>query len=129
MRDREQTDHNKWRAHCLEQLEQELERLLQEGYAIPSEPGGWWHQYVCPEHHIELEFDPFEQDAHTFHCPYGCSLEGEPYRGGWLVYKHQQLARCALQAAAVYAGTRERRFAELGKQIIGQYAHQFPKYP
>lgn len=96
---------------------------------IPTEPGGWWHQYVCPEHHTELLFDPLEQDAHSYRCPYGCELEGAAYRGAWLVYRHQAWARYALQAAVVYAGTGEVAYAELGRQIIVRYARQFPHYP
>lgn len=118
-----------WCANSLSQLEKELELFVQDGFEIPKEPGGWWHQYVCPHHHTELGFDPLEKDAHEFICPYGCKLEGEPYRGAWLVYKHQSLARYALQAAAVYAGTHNPRYAELGKSILIRYAEQFPQYP
>ncbi|WP_020619088.1 heparinase II/III domain-containing protein [Paenibacillus daejeonensis] len=96
---------------------------------IPTEPGGWWHQYVCPEHHTELLFDPLEEDAHSYRCPYGCELAGDAYRGAWLVYRHQAWARYALQAAVVHAGTGEMVYAELGRQIIVRYARLFPHYP
>ena len=96
---------------------------------IPTEPGGWWHQYVCPEHHTELLFNPLEEDAHSYRCPYGCKVEGEAYRGAWLVYRHQAWARYALQAAVVHAGTGDRIYAELGRQIIVRYARQYPHYP
>ncbi len=96
---------------------------------LPLEPGGWWHQYVCPEHHAELLFDPMEEDAVQFRCPHGCVLEGEPYRGAWLVFRHQTMARYAQQAAAVYAADGEEWCAETAREILAGYARQFPHYP
>ncbi|MFF2482266.1 heparinase II/III family protein [Paenibacillus sp. NPDC058071] len=130
---REKAARYEWCASAVRELAAELEAgaeaydgiLLQ----IPQEPGGWWHNYVCPEHHTELLFDPSEQDARLYRCPYGCELSGETFRGAWLVFKHQSLARRALQAAAVYAVTGDARHARLGKAIIVRYAEQFPHYP
>lgn len=110
-------------------LVEELDAVMASGPAIPMEPGGWWHQYVCPEHHTELLFDELKEDDGRYVCPYGCVLEGEPYHGAWLVFRHQAMARFALQAAAVFAATGERRYGEYGKAIIVAYAKQFPLYP
>ena len=119
----------RWGKAVLDELRAELERAAESGLDIPAEPGGWWHQYVCPEHHTELLFDPLEKNADVFRCPYGCTLEGEPYRGAWLVFRHQALARFALQAAAVYAATGERRYAEWSLGILRGYAVRYPGYP
>lgn len=130
MRIEEKLQSTLWATDTLQMLKEELDALLSsDSLHIPKEPGGWWHQYVCPEHHIELLFDPAERDAASFRCPHGCNIEGEAYRGAWLVFKHQSMARYALQAAAVYTGTKERSYAELAKQIIINYAAQFPQYP
>lgn len=111
-------------------LKEEIDRLQQAGsLSIPKEPGGWWHQYVCPHHHTELVFDDKQVDASEFACPHGCSIEGEAYRGAWLVFKHQSLARVALQAAAVYAALGEVSYAQLSKRLLVEYAEQFPLYP
>ncbi|GAB2720141.1 heparinase II/III family protein [Paenibacillus thermoaerophilus] len=99
------------------------------GYIVPEEPGGWWHQYVCPEHHVELLFDPAETSADVYRCPYGCELSGEPYRGAWLVFRHQQTARLALTAAALHAESGDAKEAELARRLIVAYARQFPRYP
>jgi hypothetical protein len=133
---REKADSYGWCAAALKELAAELNQVIAAAEhqgarepVIPQEPGGWWHSYVCPTHHSELLFDPLEEDAAIFTCPYGCELNGEPYRGAWLVFKHQSLARYALQAAAVYAATGESRYGELGRSIITRYAQQFPHYP
>ncbi|KPV60932.1 heparinase [Paenibacillus sp. A3] len=127
---RHKTEKHAWGRRVLAELKEELDRLEAAGSLyIPVEPGGWWHQYVCPRHHAELLFDPAERDAQSFRCPHGCLIEGEAYRGAWLVFKHQSLARAALQAAAVYAASREAAYAQLAKRIIAGYARQFPDYP
>lgn len=133
---REKAERYGWCADALKELAAELDQVIDAAGQqsihepnIPKEPGGWWHSYVCPVHHSELLFDPLEEDATAYSCPYGCELTGEPYRGAWLVFKHQSLARHALQAAAVYAATGESRYAELGRAIIIKYAEQFPHYP
>lgn len=127
---RHKTEKHAWGRRVLAELKEELDRLEAAGSLhIPVEPGGWWHQYVCPRHHAELLFDPAERDAQSFRCPHGCLIEGEAYRGAWLAFKHQSLARAALQAAAVYAASREAAYALLAKRIIAGYARQFPDYP
>ncbi|WP_010492108.1 heparinase II/III domain-containing protein [Paenibacillus elgii] len=127
---RHKTEKHVWGRRVLAELKEELDRLEAAGSLhIPVEPGGWWHQYVCPRHHTELLFDPAERDAHAFRCPHGCLIEGEAYRGAWLAFKHQSLARAALQAAAVNAASREAAYALLAKRIIAGYARQFPDYP
>ncbi|MEY9094217.1 heparinase II/III family protein [Paenibacillus sp. RC84] len=119
-----------WARETAEAIREELLRLNAAGsLAIPQEPGGWWHQYVCPVHHTELLFDPAEAEASSFRCPYGCVLEGEEYRGAWLVFKHQSLARAALEAAAVHASLGDEPCAQLGKELLIAYAEQFPFYP
>jgi oligo-alginate lyase len=117
-----------WRGRTEGQPEGGGQPLLRE-IRLPLEPGGWWHQYVCPEHHAELLFDPMEEDAVQFRCPHGCVLEGEPYRGAWLVFRHQTMARYALQAAAVYAADGEEWCAGTAREILAGYARQFPHYP
>lgn len=118
-----------WSERTIDILKAELDQVVERRLDVPVDPGGWWHQYVCPEHHTELMFDPLEADCSTFRCPYGCEVEGEPYRGAWLVFKHQAMARYVLQSAAVYAGTGEKAYADLGKMLIVRYAEQFPLYP
>lgn len=114
---------------AIKKLSKELDQVIDSSFSIPVQPGGWWHQYVCPTHHTELLFDPLIDDANTFYCPYGCKFSDEPYRGAWLVFKHQSMARYALQASAVYEATGNERFGDLGKRLIVQYAEQFPRYP
>lgn len=81
---------------------------------IRAARGGWWHNYVCPTHAVEL--DPAIGDLYP--CRYGCQLRGEPYAGAWVVLEHQARAREARllsrrYAAAGATGDRERAVAIL----------------
>lgn len=84
--------------------------------------GGWWHDYVCPTHGVEL--DPAVGD--TYPCRYGCSLEGEPFTGAWVVMHHQARAREARLLARRHhsggsTGDRDRAVAIL-TDFAGYYA-------
>lgn len=119
-----------WAGHTARKLQEEIDRLQQAGsLVVPEEPGGWWHQYVCPHHHTELMFDENRVDASEFLCPHGCVITGDAYRGAWLVFKHQSLARVALQSAAVYAALGDEAYAQISKRLLVEYAEQFPLYP
>lgn len=119
-----------WAGQTAHKLKEEIDRLQQAGsLVVPQEPGGWWHQYVCPHHHTELTFDESRVDASEFLCPHGCIITGEAYRGAWLVFKHQSLARVALQSAAVYVALGDVSYAQISKRLLVEYAEQFPLYP
>lgn len=118
-----------WAKEAASRLAAEAEALRAAGVQVPLEPGGWWHQYVCPEHHTELLFDELDPEPRQFRCPYGCTLEGEPYRGAWLVYRHQELARFVLKSAALYAAGGDPAHAEAAKTVLLRAAEQYPRYP
>lgn len=68
-------------------------------------------------------------DAHLFKCPYGCEHDEVEYRGAWLVYKHQEMARLALTSAALYSVNKQSRYADIANHILADYAKQYPHYP
>ncbi|HBS45868.1 MAG TPA: heparinase, partial [Paenibacillus sp.] len=73
---KEKADTFSWVGLEVDKLKMELHPFRSEEILLPTEPGGWWHQYVCPQHHTELIFDAMEQDAVVFSCSKGCKLEG-----------------------------------------------------
>ena len=60
---------------------------------ITPEPGGWWHEYVCPVHHTELLPPPTSGIERRYPCEHGCELAGEPWESAWLALEHQRNAR------------------------------------
>jgi hypothetical protein len=87
------------------------------GPLIPDRPGGWWHEYVCPAHGVELQ--PAGGEVHR--CPYGCRLSGEPYDGAWAALAHQAAA-LRLRELAVAARSGDRDAAETAIQGLDRYA-------
>lgn len=86
---------------------------------IPDRAGGWWHEYVCPVHGLELL--PAHNDS--FPCPYGCVLTGEPYSGAWAVLAHQAAALSLRRLAAAGEADRDTaidgllRYADLYRRL------------
>lgn len=64
----------------------------------PSARGGWWHEYVCPVHHVEL----LGPDGDQHRCRHGCEFTAEPWASAWRALELQRDARRfrALTAAA-----------------------------
>jgi hypothetical protein len=57
----------------------------------PTERGGWWHEYVCPAHGVELahvRFDSGNFPAGGVPCSYGCRVDTPAVRGAWTVLAH-----------------------------------------
>ncbi|GHD81815.1 heparinase II/III-like protein [Salinibacterium amurskyense] len=67
--------------------------------SVPQQPGGWWHDYVCPTHGIELG----AREGNEFLCDHGCRLTGDKVEAAWLALEHQALARAARVAARRYS--------------------------
>ncbi|MGH3586879.1 MAG: hypothetical protein ACRDQ0_11195, partial [Pseudonocardia sp.] len=70
--------------------------------ALPAGRGGWWHQYVCPAHGVELAHVGLlsgEFPAGGAPCAHGCRVDTPEVRGAWTVLAHQACARHILAAA------------------------------
>lgn len=62
----------------------------------PTERGGWWHEYVCPAHGVELAhvgFDSGNFPEGGVPCSYGCRVDTPAVRGAWTVLAHHFWAR------------------------------------
>ncbi|MBH0082007.1 heparinase II/III family protein [Salinibacterium sp. SWN167] len=86
--------------------------------SVPQQPGGWWHDYVCPTHGIELG----ARDGDEFLCSYGCRLTGDKVEAAWLALEHQALARAARVAARRYALHGDVADRERAVELVLDYA-------
>lgn len=85
-------------------------QVIDTSLTLPTERGGWWHEYVCPAHGTELLHDGLftgRFPEHGARCPYGCRLDTPAIRGAWTVLAHQACAR-RLRDLALDAGPAER---------------------
>ncbi len=80
--------------------------------------GGWWHDYVCPTHGVEL--GPAVGDGYP--CPYGCTLRGESFTGAWVVMEHQARAREARLLARRHRAEGDPADAERALAILTDFA-------
>ncbi len=85
---------------------------------VPLRRGGWWHDYVCPTHAVEL--NPAVDGVYP--CRYGCELTGEPYAAAWLVFQHQGAAREARRRAHGFRHTGSPEDRGAAVDILDAYA-------
>lgn len=90
---------------------------------VPLRRGGWWHDYVCPTHGVELA--P-EQNG-VYPCAYGCELHGEPYAAAWLVFRHQALARETRLLAHRFRLAAAPADLDRAVQILDEYASLYER--
>lgn len=93
---------------------------------LPTQAGGWMHQYVCPEHWGYLLYDP--NSSTEFRCPHGETFTGEPFAGGWRVLRHRQAGAMARDLGLLYALAGNGRYAAEARHILEHYARFYPRF-
>ena len=97
---------------------------------IHAARGGWWHDYVCPTHGVELDPASGASEASgavgdLYPCRYGCRLRGEPFASAWAVLEHQARAREARLLARRYADSNDAADREHAVQILVDFASYY----
>ncbi|TQM03090.1 heparinase II/III domain-containing protein [Pseudonocardia kunmingensis] len=90
----------------------------------PAERGGWWHQYVCPVHGVELEHVGLlggEFPTGGAPCAHGCRVDTPEVRGAWTVLAHQACAREILARA----GSPQHQDREGAALLLRRYAEVY----
>nr|AGH13581.1 hypothetical protein [bacterium symbiont of Plakortis simplex pPSA11D7] len=94
----------------------------------PDEPAGLYHNYFCPDHAVELRFDPRTPRAHV--CPVdGRVWSGSPFDEAWRFGANHLLAHGALQAALLWRLDGDARAADRAAAVLTGYARRYPEYP
>ena len=90
-------------------------------------PGGYYHDYFCPQHAVQLIFDP---DSPTLHrCPLGCrAFSGEPFDSAWRWSVNDRLAQSALRLAALWRLEGEEQNRRRVQKILLDYAARYDGY-
>jgi hypothetical protein len=110
--------------------------------ALPERQAGYFHDFFCPEHAVQLTFDPHHPHRHT--CPIDRSVfSGEPFDSAWLWSVNDILSDAALKLAFrafLFAGQNDvSNDSARAKEILLGYADRYrmlprapgipPKYP
>jgi hypothetical protein len=91
----------------------------------PDEPGGWGHDYFCPDHGARLDFDPGGPNEHR------CPVDGREFKGGGFDAAWHNLANVAIvdgfrPTAVAFLATGEPRYAEHLTRTLQDYARRYP---
>lgn len=93
----------------------------------PAAPAGYYHDYFCPEHAVELQFDPRRPRRHR--CPVdGRLLRGDRYDAAWRFGANLLLSRMAERLALRWRLEGDPRCLRRGRAILTGYARRYPHY-
>jgi oligo-alginate lyase len=97
------------------------------GLSVPNRAGGWWHEYGCPRHGVELVYDSASPNAHR--CPVdGEILTGEGLDGAWRVFRHNELAELIYSGTALYVTGGDFGAGEAVRKLLLEYAQTYALY-
>lgn len=122
-----QRAHSPFFAAAMGRLRQDVAEFMEQGLAVPDEPGGHYHHYFCPEHGSELEFDPRSPGAHR--CPVdGALFHGAPYDAAWRWFVNNRLSQGALRLAVLWQLEGDPHLAARVTDILTGYAERYAGY-
>jgi hypothetical protein len=95
---------------------------------LPPGPGGWWHDYVCPAHGLELNHSGLLTGAFPeagASCTHGCTIDTPKVRGAWTVLAHQACGRRILELAE----SLDPADNEVALSLLSRYAGRYAELP
>ena len=111
----------------MSRLRGEVEAFISLPLAIPTEPAGYYHDYFCPEHGIQLAFDATSPSEHL--CPKdGAVFRGSRYDAAWRWFVNNQLSEAALRLALLWRLEGDLVHHTWAVKILKEYADRYPKY-
>ncbi len=108
-------------------IRREADAFLAHPLAPPDEPAGYYHDYFCPEHGIQLAFDPARPAAHA--CPVdGTILTGPRFDAAWRFSANALLSQSALNLALAWRLWGADRYRAACAGILLEYAARYAGY-
>ncbi len=114
-------------APALRRLRDEAQDFLARPVAVPNRPGGYYHDYFCPQHAVQLIFEP--DSPHVHRCPVGGeTFSGEPFDAAWRWFVNDRLAQAALRLAILWQLEGEDGYRQQVQKILSDYASNYAGY-
>jgi hypothetical protein len=86
---------------AVNRLRREVAGFLALELAPPEFPGGYYHDYICPEHGVQLLFRADSPTRHT--CPVdGALFEGARFDAAWRWFVNHEISEAALRMAVLH---------------------------
>ncbi len=112
---------------AIERLHRDAATFTTMHLAVPERPGGYYHDFICPEHGVELRFDPHQPTTH--HCPVDeARFEGEKFDNAWRWFVNHHLTEHALRLAVLWRAEGSEAHRETVRQILLGYAARYAFY-
>jgi len=109
-------------------LVERADRAIADGLRPLGLAGGWGHEYYCPDHVVQLAFDP--ESPHDHRCPVGGEIHrGEAFDGGWRGAWNGRVLDGLVSGSQVWLATGDRRYLDHVATILRDYAHRYPDLP
>ncbi|MBI3970258.1 MAG: heparinase II/III family protein [Chloroflexi bacterium] len=92
----------------------------------PDRPAGYYHDYFCPQHGVQLAFDWHAPRAHR--CPVdGAVYRGEPYDRSWWWFVNHAHSQAAFRLALAWRLAGDRTCLDRLGAIFSAYAAHYPQ--
>ena len=112
---------------AIRKLRRDVDAFEQQPMNIPDQPGGYYHDYFCPEHGRQLIFSPTSSKEHR--CPEdGAILQGARYDAAWRWFVNNRLSEVAQQLALLWRLEGKEQHLRSVAEILKDYARHYAAY-
>ena len=112
---------------AMQRLREEVADFLAHPVAVPAEPGGYYHDYFCPAHGVQLRFDPAAPHRHI--CPVdNVPWQGERFDAAWRWFVNNRLAESAIRLALLWRLEGNPALLEPVIRTLTGYAEEYAAY-
>ncbi|MEM6429345.1 MAG: alginate lyase family protein, partial [Deinococcota bacterium] len=115
-----------WYSALQARVQARVDASIARGLEVPTKPGGWLHKYVCQDTWLPLRYDPSNPTQHR--SLLGKVYTGEPFEGGWRVWRHRELADAARDAACLFKLQDNSTYAQAVSTILLDYATKYQQF-
>ena len=114
-------------AAAMKRLHADVAWTFERPLYLPDRPAGYYHEFFCPDHAVQLEYDPTSPDRHR--CPVdGVWFSGEPYDSAWLWSVNHDLTEAAFRLALLWHVAADPMHRDKAKAILLGYADRYADF-
>jgi len=126
-RTRERIQTYDWAKTSYSQIKSSAKRWMSGLIQFPQGPTGWYHDYFCPDHGVQLVYDPEKPCEH--YCPAGKHyVHGEKLDAYWRATRLREIVQGARDIATVYVIEGDQMLAKAVVEILVSFADYYEKY-
>jgi hypothetical protein len=114
-------------APVIERLRKDIRVASDTSLGVPNQPAGHYHHYFCPEHGVQLQFNPLSPNVHV--CPADLSeYRGELLNTAWYWFVNHHLSQGAFCLSILWRLFGNSDHLSRVKTILMGYATKYSGY-